>query len=31
VERLHRTHREEGLIDAELTEYGHTIDALTRW
>jgi len=31
VERLHRTHREEGLIDAEMTEYGHTIDALTRW
>jgi len=31
VERLHRTHQEEGLIDAEMTEYGHTIDALPRW
>ncbi len=31
LERLHRTHREEGLVDAELTGYGPTIEALTRW
>ena len=31
LERLHRTHREEGLIDEELTDYAHGVAALTRW
>jgi len=31
LERLHRTHREEGLIDEDLTSYAHGIDAMTRW
>jgi transposase InsO family protein len=31
LERLHRTHREEGLLDEDLTSYAHGIDALTRW
>lgn len=31
LERLHRTHREEGLIDEDLTDYAQAIAALTRW
>jgi putative transposase len=31
VERLHRTHREEGLIGAELADYHGAQDALKRW
>lgn len=31
LERLHRTHREEGLIDADITDYPKAIAALTRW
>jgi putative transposase len=31
LERLHRTHREEGLIGEDLTDYAHGVDALTRW
>lgn len=31
LERLHRTHREEGLIDEDLSDYAHSIDAMTRW
>jgi len=31
LERLHRTHREEGLIGEELTDYAHGVAALTRW
>ena len=31
LERLHRTHREEGLIDEELTAYAQATAALTRW
>ena len=31
LERLHRTHREEGLIDEEFTDYGKAVAALTRW
>ena len=31
LERLHRTHREEGLIDEDLTDYAMAIDAFTRW
>ena len=31
LERLHRTHREEGLIHEDLTSYAHGIDAMTRW
>jgi len=29
--RLHRTHREEGLIDEEFTDYRKAVAALTRW
>jgi len=31
VERLHRTHREEGLIGEDLTAYAQGVAALTRW
>lgn len=31
LERLHRTHREEGLIDEDITDYGTAQAALTRW
>lgn len=31
LERLHRTHREEGLIDADLTNYAQATAALRRW
>ena len=31
LERLHRTHREEGLIGEELPDYAHGVAALTRW
>jgi putative transposase len=31
LERLHRTHREEGLIGENLTDYAHGVAALTRW
>lgn len=31
LERLHRTHREEGLVDEELVDYAQAIAALTRW
>jgi putative transposase len=31
LERLHRTHREEGLIDEDLTSYGQGLDAMARW
>lgn len=31
LERLHRTHREEGLIDEDLSDYAKAIAALTRW
>lgn len=30
-ERLHRTHREEGLAEAELADYHQALDAMTRW
>jgi putative transposase len=30
LERLHRTHREEGLLD-DLTAYAHGVNAMTRW
>jgi putative transposase len=31
LERLHRTHREEGLSQEELTDYHQALDVLTRW
>jgi putative transposase len=31
LERLHRTHREEGLIGEDVTDYAKGIAALTRW
>jgi putative transposase len=31
LERLHRTHREEGLIDEDITDYAKAVAALTRW
>ncbi len=31
LERLHRTHREEGLIGEDLTGYAQGVAALTRW
>jgi transposase InsO family protein len=31
LERLHRTHREEGLIDEELTNYAQAVAVLRRW
>ena len=31
LERLHRTHREEGLIGEDLTSYAQGVAALTRW
>lgn len=31
IERLHRTHREEGLAGAELDDYHEAEDALKRW
>ncbi len=31
LERLHRTHREEGLVEAELGDYAQAVDAFTRW
>jgi len=31
LERLHRTHREEGLINEDITDYGKAVAALTRW
>lgn len=31
LERLHRTHREEGLIGEALTAYAQGVAALTRW
>ncbi len=31
LERLHRTHREEGLAAEELTDYGQAFECLTRW
>lgn len=31
VERLHRTHREEGLIDDDLGSYYAACDGMTRW
>lgn len=31
IERLHRTHREEGLIDEDITNYGKAQAALARW
>jgi putative transposase len=31
LERLHRTHREEGLIGENLTDYAQGVAALTRW
>jgi putative transposase len=31
LERLHRTHREEGLVGEDLTEYAQGVAALTRW
>lgn len=31
LERVHRTHREEGLIDEDLTDYAQAIAALMRW
>jgi transposase InsO family protein len=31
LERLHRTHREEGLLPQDLTDYYHGLDAMTRW
>lgn len=31
LERLHRTHREEGLIDADLTDYAMAIDVFICW
>lgn len=31
LERLHRTHREEGLVGEDLTDYAQGIAALTRW
>lgn len=31
LERLHRTHREEGLIGEDLTVYAQGVAALTRW
>jgi len=31
VERLHRTHREEGLIGEDITTYAKAVAALTRW
>ena len=31
VERLHRTHREEGLTEEVLTDYYRAVDAMTGW
>ena len=31
LERLHRTHREEGLTEDDLSDYYRALDALTRW
>lgn len=31
LERLHRTHREEGLAGEELSHYGQAWECLTRW
>ncbi len=31
LERLHRTHREEGLIQETLTDYYQTLDAMGKW
>ena len=31
LERLHRTHREEGLVGAELTDYHAALEAMQRW
>ena len=31
LERLHRTHREEGLAAEELRHYGQALECLTRW
>ena len=31
LERLHRTHREEGLIGEDVTNYAKAVAALTRW
>lgn len=31
LERLHRTHREEGLVGEDLADYAHGVTALTRW
>ncbi len=31
LERLHRTHREEGLVEAELGDYAQAVAAFTRW
>lgn len=31
LERLHRTHREEGLTEDDLAEYYRALDAMTRW
>lgn len=31
VERLHRTHREEGLHDESLADYYHALDAMAGW
>jgi transposase InsO family protein len=31
LERLHRTHREEGLSEEELTTYHQALDVMARW
>ena len=31
IERLHRMHREEGLVDHDVTDYAKATAALTRW
>jgi putative transposase len=31
VERLHRTHREEGLLEEELTDYHQALEVMERW
>jgi transposase InsO family protein len=31
IERLHRTHREEGLAQTEVADYQKALDAMTHW
>ena len=31
LERLHRTHREEGLVEDDLADYHRALDAMARW